>query len=1023
MWLSVSGGRVPANVIPTRTTGRVTACRRTYAGMKESVHLEVENQAGKSRCSPDTGDDLFHCSRKRSPQDLLHLGSDDSGYVQGKIFMCWPPANGTRRFNLEVSEDGSINRFEVALSEKCFQEVEVLPFRPNDHICLALKGVEVESRKKSSAPYLLPLTLRYTSGVAIKYLSGTNEGKTINTWQEHASMEDWYSPGRMRRVSDVIMDDVSTSGMPAPLLGLGDIDRSTKQPLGDQVQRSDRCTSSGHRDAKCSTNQIDRVKLTKLEKKKLKRQAQKMRGSRTSSHVEHDAPKPIHLNGDGGERVVLPQAPHDVTSVYTNDGGDDKILPTVPEDSGSVQTSRSTQLRTDTHPGESGLSMGSVFRTEMGDQFSPLNALRSGHEIINVIGVVLQANAPKRTSTNEWSRSFTIVDPSITSSSSLSAVGVGVTCFQKTYVEWLPQVAEGDVVMLRKLKISEFSGVLKAIGYADKLRWARLRKKQSATGLGYFFTPFWTPRKDGVELQYCRKLLAWWKGLRGTEKEVICVQRTTRPSKEHRLLCEASPEVVPDGFFNCTVEILHKFHNHGGSYTVYVTDYTSNPHTYPLQPHWCPPGLCDRIFPIEMWDEATGMAQLMNAGEYWYLYNVRARLNRSGYLEGRMQTASKVIQLSETQLDKFPHLKALVTRKQSFSEGGLSAGLPNSFPYKLFQDVDDTNTFFSCVVEVGDIASTFRLSAQSTRRFCPIDYDPRDGTTIYATDYTYNPSFPRQVSAAEWARCLDFRVLRIKLDDAQSQVARDICMGSFYRILNLRLIRRGDGSNTHGRLGGEDRLFLPLTDQQAELQSTLKLNKDKWKRELMLDRACWATPPTPQPVTVQLAPTGSSTIHEVLSSTTCSSTFTVVARTVDFYPFLLEDACVLRCMKCQADVPLTFKACPRCDDMLETHCRWCYCLYLRLEDDAGDNLNVSLCDKECTLLQDTPADDFHYDRGAFRNFLAKLKPVIGNLAEVHDAWSANKEKEIESPRMHFTIESWAIGDDERGYGLLSCTPA
>lgn len=109
--------------------------------------------------------------------------------------------------------------------------------------------------------------------------------------------------------------------------------------------------------------------------------------------------------------------------------------------------------------------------------------------------------------------------------------------------------------------------------------------------------------------------------------------------------------------------------------------------------------------------------------------------------------------------------------------------------------------------------------------------------------------------------------------------------------------------------------------------------------------------------------------------------------------------------------------------MLETHCKWCYCLYLRLEDDAGDNLNVSLCGRECTLLQDIPADDLRYDRGAFHRFLAKLKPVIGNLVGVHDAWSVNREKVVESPRMRFTIESWAIGGNERGYGLLNCTPA
>ncbi|KAI6005825.1 hypothetical protein EDD15DRAFT_2191207 [Pisolithus albus] len=927
--------------------------------MKAPTHLETEDKAGKSSCSSDTEEDLFHCSRKRSPRDLLHFGRDDSGYVEGMIYMTWRPTNGTRRFDLEVSEDGSLSRFAVSFSGRSFPLVQTLPFRPRDRICLALKGVEVEARKESNAPHLLPLTLRYTNNIAIKYLSGINEGKIINTWQEHAPVDDWYNPGPMRRVSDVIMDDASASAMPPPLLGFRNVDRSTIQPLEDQVQPSDSRASNRHRDSASSANRVDGAKLTPLDKQKLKRKSRKAHASRISAHAAHDISKHTNLNGGVGKHIAFPQRPHLASSVHTNSEVNDKITPAIPEDKGSVQPMSGTKLRTDTRAGESGLSIGNAFRTEMiyrpwqGDLFTPLNALRRGHEMINVIGVVLQANAPRRTSSNEWSRSFTVVDPSIASGNGLSAVGVGVTCFQKTYVEWLPQM-------------SEFNGVLKAIGYADKLRWAVYdsatnnarpvnrgqapEEEAIGNGLGYVFTPFWKPSKDGVELQYCRTLLTWWKGLRGTEKEVIRAQRAMRPSKEHRLLSEASPEVVPDGFFNCTVEILHKFTNDCGSCTVYVTDYTSNPHTYPLKPAWCPPGLCDLIFPIEMWDAAKEVVHLMNVGEYWYLYNVRARLGRGGYLEGKMQEASKVTQLKETQLDKFPHLRALLKRKQSFSEGGLSVGSPNSFPYKLFQDVDDTSTFFSCAVEI--------LS---------VDNDARDGTSIYATDYTYNPSFPRQASTAEWARGLDFRIVRIRLDDAQSQVARDTSIGSFYRILNLRIIRRGDGSDTHGRLGGEDRLILPLTEQQAEQHTTLKMNKDKWKRELMLDRTTWATSPTPPPMANQRESTGYSTIQQ-----------------------------------CQADgvIACTFDS----------------------RTTQGDNLNVSLCGEECTLLQDTPADDLHYDRGAFHKFFAKLKPVIGNLVDVHNAWSMNREKVVESPRMRFTIESWAIGDDERGYGLLSCTP-
>jgi hypothetical protein len=88
--------------------------------------------------------------------------------------------------------------------------------------------------------------------------------------------------------------------------------------------------------------------------------------------------------------------------------------------------------------------------------------------MINVIGIVAFANPEKKTRTNgwsiihsawlariipfplEWGRSFTLVDPSTVGSARQS---IKVNCFQKKYLEWLPQVQKDDVVILRKLKV------------------------------------------------------------------------------------------------------------------------------------------------------------------------------------------------------------------------------------------------------------------------------------------------------------------------------------------------------------------------------------------------------------------------------------------------------------------------------------------------------------------------------------------------------------------------------------------
>lgn len=48
--------------------------------------------------------------------------------------------------------------------------------------------------------------------------------------------------------------------------------------------------------------------------------------------------------------------------------------------------------------------------------------------------------------------------------------------------------------------------------------------------------------------------------------------------------------------------------------------------------------------------------------------------------------------------------------------------------------------------------------------------------------------------------------------------------------------------------------------------------------------------------------------------------------------------------------PPSFQQCPRCDDMMETHCKWFYRLYILLRDEKGGELIVSLSGKEVCVL-------------------------------------------------------------------------
>lgn len=116
-------------------------------------------------------------SRKRNLKELLHLKDDDSGYIEGKVFMIWPPRNGLHRINLEVAEDSALYRFELEVPHR-----DGITFRPHERICLALKGMRAGQRNESSAPHYFPIVLRFPDGVVLKYLSGTNAGKVVDTW-------------------------------------------------------------------------------------------------------------------------------------------------------------------------------------------------------------------------------------------------------------------------------------------------------------------------------------------------------------------------------------------------------------------------------------------------------------------------------------------------------------------------------------------------------------------------------------------------------------------------------------------------------------------------------------------------------------------------------------------------------------------------------------------------------------------------------------------------------------------------
>ena len=119
---------------------------------------------------PATMPDPDHFAHARTIQDITHLKEgDDSGYVEGRVFMIWPPRNAMHRIMFEVHEGVTRHRFivEIPCRDRIFLHVQ-------DRIQLSLRGVRVDASNASLT------ALRYPHCVVFKYAAGIDAGKVID---------------------------------------------------------------------------------------------------------------------------------------------------------------------------------------------------------------------------------------------------------------------------------------------------------------------------------------------------------------------------------------------------------------------------------------------------------------------------------------------------------------------------------------------------------------------------------------------------------------------------------------------------------------------------------------------------------------------------------------------------------------------------------------------------------------------------------------------------------------------------
>lgn len=61
--------------------------------------------------------------------------------------------------------------------------------------------------------------------------------------------------------------------------------------------------------------------------------------------------------------------------------------------------------------------------------------------------------------------------------------------------------------------------------------------------------------------------------------------------------------------------------------------------------------------------------------------------------------------------------------------------------------------------------------------------------------------------------------------------------------------------------------------------------------------------------------------------------------------------------------------------------------------------------------------DFRDNRAAFRSFLKRIAPMIGNLQAVHDGILKDKAIEVVTPTISFVIDVWEALGVHRAYAL------
>ncbi|KZT71254.1 hypothetical protein DAEQUDRAFT_121630 [Daedalea quercina L-15889] len=463
------------------------------------------------------------------------------------------------------------------------------------------------------------------------------------------------------------------------------------------------------------------------------------------------------------------------------------------------------------------------FRSEYGF-YAPLAKVETKDKVYNITAIVIAPGFIAQTCMGEFKTILGLTDPSVHEQCDFS-----VNLFARKASQ-LPEAARGDIIMIRGILGDYYRRKCGTAPSYKSWSWAVVdpTRKEPAPKKGDInFTP--TP----LELQHCASLGEWWSSVGPAQNLGVVHQiRPARTGRIHRLLSEASPDCDPDGYFDCTVEVLYGHENSNGIYSLYITDYTQNPDMVPVERDWCPPMLHDKVLKLELFLDAAKKGPELKAGHYYFIGNCRMKRSTGGYLEATFSQVNKIRKLDDDALEDDTRLAALLQRKAEWQEKVEANGGAHEFPHLLFEQAEE-NKHFRCTAEILSIS-------------------PKDQTTyLYVTDYTRRDDLAPIAFTVPRARELQNRVVKISLHDEQAETAKQLEVADFVAIRNLRLRPSGSEKKLTGRLGGNQRLLnklqpntannhelkaLLMRKEEFELRKNVVHAPDRGKRKQRADR-------------------------------------------------------------------------------------------------------------------------------------------------------------------------------------------